>query len=750
MEFSSSKEATLFYASQGFRVLPLDPNSVEGKTPYLKGGVHRGTTSTDEILGWHDKFPEANWGVSCGKESGIAVLDIDPRNGGDVALEYLLKKYQGEGRLPQTPVVLTGGGGYHYWFRYPRNQEIKNRTIAPGVEIKVDGYYVLVPPSITQNVYKWAPKRGLEDIPLAEMPGWMVELAARGAQNFDFDDEGKVGPGQRNSYLTSLAGSMRRRGMHREAILAALKVENDIRCNPPISDEGELEHITDSISRYSAEDPALKEHDDDLDLDARMEALKSEEIILGYVIGGYDSTKTQIGYIMETLRPEHFMDASHRMIFKSLRKLFLASVGVDAENLKTEMQSTRDWGRDKINDEYIDNLVKRGARIVYPGDVRFNTMRVLSAYMLREAAIIFSNGAEASKKGKDDPEELISFVSARLMKLLDGGSEQQIYNMGESLDKVWKIIEAAERGEMMMNEPTGWEGLDETLIGLPKGELTIVAARPSQGKTAFVIQLAVQMLKLWHEKNEPGQVLFFSAEMTHEQLTMRNISRESEIDSTRIRSGKMTPEEKEKAKRADQMLRQKAANFWIDQTASPTGQYMMAKALSLHRPDNPVRLVIFDFLELIGDESGDRDPNKVTRIEEALKKLKQIAKQLNCAVVVLSQLKREVETRATLDNPPIPRPSDLRWSGMGEQLANQIIMLYYAWQFFKGGIPYKEEPDREAYEIHVPKNRDGKIGVVDLRFIREHGKFVDVGTREIQHPAMVTTSDIPFMTDDDE
>jgi replicative DNA helicase len=1052
---SSGKEAVLLLAAQGIPVFPVGIN----KKPFTENGFKDATTETAKILDWFDEFPDCNWAIATGHRSGIAVLDIDPRNGGDVSLRYMLDQYTKGQKLPTTPVVKTGGGGFHYYFKQPLTEVMRNRTIKPGVDVKTEGGYIIVPPSVTDAEYKWI--RSLDEVPLAEMPGWIVEMASKGAQNFEFDEGGKVAPGQRNNYLTSLAGTMRRRGFLPQAIQAALEQENELRCNPPV-DDYEIEHIVESVSRYEPEDPALKEHDDDLDLDVRMEAIKSEQIILGYILGNYDPTNVNSGFAIQSLDHSQFIDHPHRRIFKAIKALFFQSVKIDIENLQTELERMGDWGKEKIDETYIHTLIKRGSRIVYPADVRFHVNRIVEAYVLREASFIFSQGAEASKSGAEDPMSLISLVNGRLMKLLDSGSEKQIFHTKEATEKVRKLIADAKKGILNLNEPTGWKSIDEMIVGLPKGELSILAARPSQGKllcneepvltpngwvrngdlrpgdfvfgpdgkpsevlkifphkdyqivtvefndgtkirsswdhlwetsnraerkrgtssvkttreiadtltekggrrsnhhipnvepiqfpernllidpyvlgvwlgnghtdggritnadafvwdeivrrgyelgpntegknsgcetktiyglqnklreldllgnkhvpdiylissveqrldllrglmdtdghyapsanqttfstttpalrdavvelvlslggratygnarnkkyvhngktgfgkdswqvtvsfpndtnpfllprkakafrpvkrfttrkiikvyedgkadatcilvdnprhlyvarnyvlthnTAFALELATQMSRRWYSKKERGQVVIFSAEMTDLQLMTRNASREAEVDGVAIRTGQISAEEEERLNAALDML-DRETDIWIDQTSAPTGQYMLAKCLALHKPDNPVRLVIMDFLELVGEEPGSRsrDLNKVLRLEEALRKLKELAKQLNCVVIVLSQLSREVESRATINNPPIPRQSDLRWTGMAEQIANMIFMLYYPWHFWNGGIPFEEEPAFDHYEIHIPKNRDGKVGVVVMRFIKQFGKFIDL------------------------
>lgn len=238
----------LAYAARGWPVIPCRPH---GKEPLVAGGYRAATTDPDVIRGWWMRWPDANVGIPTGRPSGIIVIDVDPRHGGGETLLELPE-------LPQTVEVITGGGGRHLYFLAP-NQEIRCRpnALGPGLDLRGDGGYVLVPPSVhpSGRRYEWELSSHPEDVAIAPLPDWLIEWLAKPetASNTPqtVEDE-RIPAGRRNVTLTSLAGSMRRRGMTREAIKAALLAENAARCDPPLP-EDEVRRIAASVSRY---DPA--------------------------------------------------------------------------------------------------------------------------------------------------------------------------------------------------------------------------------------------------------------------------------------------------------------------------------------------------------------------------------------------------------------------------------------------------------------------------------------------------------------
>jgi len=237
------------YAGLKWQSFPCRPRD---KTPLVRW-ADVATTEDNMLLGWWDTTPAANIGIACGKRSGIVVVDVDADHDGFESLAELAIDY---GALPDTPMSKTGSGGRHIFFKHP-GVEIRNSAgkLGKGIDIRGDGGYVVAPPSVhpNGNRYEWIVKPS--QMPLAEMPEWMIELlqerqAAQIVQ--ERPGEGFV-VGERNNTLTKLAGSMRRKGFDEDQIFLALGDYNRKHCVPPLSD-GEVLQISRSVVRYPAPD----------------------------------------------------------------------------------------------------------------------------------------------------------------------------------------------------------------------------------------------------------------------------------------------------------------------------------------------------------------------------------------------------------------------------------------------------------------------------------------------------------------
>lgn len=221
------------------------------KHPLLSGGVKNATADLSRIRKLWTKWPEANVGIATGRVSGIVVLDIDPRHGGTESLGQLKDNY---GQFPDGPRVRTGGNGDHVYFRCP-NGGLKNRvSLLPGIDIRGDGAYVVGANSIHVSGARYLFVRGQtpEKRPLPPVPDWLLKLI-QPRETSSLKTESRIPEGQRNATLASLAGSMRARGMTRQAIEAALLEENRLRCDPPLNDT-EVLSIAASIARYLPND----------------------------------------------------------------------------------------------------------------------------------------------------------------------------------------------------------------------------------------------------------------------------------------------------------------------------------------------------------------------------------------------------------------------------------------------------------------------------------------------------------------
>lgn len=252
-----------YYLSRGWYVLPV--HSVEnvkcscrkincgdeGKHPMTRSGVKDATIDLSESKQWWLKWPNANVAIATGIKSGIVVLDIDPRNGGDETLAKLIKDI---GQLPSTVVADTGGGGQHYYFKYP-DVDIKggNNKLGVGIDVKSDGGYVVATPSVhvSGGLYRWKNGCGPDEIDLAELPDNIVKRLVGETANLVKVDAvpDVINKGQRNSFLFHEACSLRSKGHSRRNIETLLCQLNVTICNPPL-DDSEVFKIIVSASKY--------------------------------------------------------------------------------------------------------------------------------------------------------------------------------------------------------------------------------------------------------------------------------------------------------------------------------------------------------------------------------------------------------------------------------------------------------------------------------------------------------------------
>ncbi|MDH4201473.1 MAG: bifunctional DNA primase/polymerase [Phycisphaerae bacterium] len=253
-------QAALELAGHGLPVFPCrirTEGDKKAKSPYTRNGFKQASTATEQIKCWWANYPDAIIGMPTGVPSHLIVMDIDPRHGGDHSLQNLIDEH---GELPDTLTAITGGGGTHYYFKYP-GFPVKSSTskIASGIDIKADGGYVIVAPSGHENGnnYYWDGDFDLDDV--ADIPEWLLELITAedtATEANDNPDGNRIPEGQRNNTLASLAGNMRRVGMGESEILAAIQMTNQLRCNPPLL-ESEVVAIAKSVCRYEPDTVAV-------------------------------------------------------------------------------------------------------------------------------------------------------------------------------------------------------------------------------------------------------------------------------------------------------------------------------------------------------------------------------------------------------------------------------------------------------------------------------------------------------------
>lgn len=215
-----------------------------GKHPMTPSGYKDGTSERTIIRAWFNEEPQANLGIVTGKTSGIFVLDVDPRNGGDKSLEGLFSRY---GPFPATWTVKTGGGGAHYYFRYPGvGIATSHGKLGSGLDVQSDGAFVVAPPSIhiSQNNYQFAENLDPASMALANPPEWLVERTRTPATHVvtPVDEWRRIvcegaDDGDRNVMIARLAGHLLRKDVDALVVLNLLTAWNQVRCRPPLSDD---------------------------------------------------------------------------------------------------------------------------------------------------------------------------------------------------------------------------------------------------------------------------------------------------------------------------------------------------------------------------------------------------------------------------------------------------------------------------------------------------------------------------------
>ncbi len=302
-------------------------------------------------------------------------------------------------------------------------------------------------------------------------------------------------------------------------------------------------------------------------------------------------------------------------------------------------------------------------------------------------------------------------------------AEQKIFNIGEEgsrmkqgfqsmdtlvVDLLDRVQEMADNPNDITGVPTGFYDLDRMTSGFQAGDLVVLAARPSMGKTALAINIAEHVAL-----NEGLPVAVFSMEMGAAQLAVRVVGSIGRIDQTHLRTGKLSDEEWPRLTEAIEKLR--TVSLHIDESAGLNSSELRANARRLARKCGKLGLIVVDYLQLMsGSGGGGNGENRATELGEISRGLKMLAKELQCPVIALSQLNRSVETRTDKR----PMMSDLRESGAIEQDAD-IIMFIYRDDYYTKEL--SKEPG--VAEVIIAKQRNGPTGTVKLAFLKPITKF---------------------------
>ena len=437
--------------------------------------------------------------------------------------------------------------------------------------------------------------------------------------------------------------------------------------------------------------------------DLRMppQSIVSEKAVLGSIMLRKDALLD----IEDILFPDSFYSPKHKMIFQAMLDLALKNEPIDSlsiSNKLSELKSLENVGGNSYLAE-ITNSVPSSANIKHYAEI------VQKKFILRsliETSDYISELAFSENEGK--MEEILDEAEKRIFSVVNAPKNQKYINLKDALPEAFDRIEKLhDRKGELRGIPTGFRDLDNTLSGLQKSDLIILAARPSVGKTTLALDIARKAAT-----NHNKAVGIFSLEMSCQQLIDRMLSAESKVDAWKIRTGKNLHIESDFGRIRDAMQRLSKARIYIDDQAGNSITRMKASARRW-KAEKGLDLIIVDYLQLMSTARNyDSMVNQVTEISRSLKSL---AKELNVPVLALSQLSRAVESRGGK-----PRLSDLRDSGSIEQDADVVMFIH---RDDKG----KEESEKtNIAEILIEKHRNGPTGKVDLYFDEKTTTFIDL------------------------
>ena len=434
------------------------------------------------------------------------------------------------------------------------------------------------------------------------------------------------------------------------------------------------------------------------------------------VLGGLLLDNGAWDRVGDVLVDADFYRFEHRLVYGAIGKLVAESKPADVITVHEELQ--RQGKGDEVGGlAYLNSLaqyvpsasnIRRYAEIVRERSI----LRQLVSASDDIATSAFNTQGRPVAKILDDAEGKIFKIGEQSSRMKQGFQAMDSLVV-QLLDRVQEM---ADNPNDVTGVPTGFIDLDRMTAGLQPGDLVVLAARPSMGKTAFAINIAEHVAL-----HEQLPVAVFSMEMGASQLAVRIVGSIGRIDQGHLRTGKLTDEEWPRLTEAIERLRN--VSLHIDETPGLTPAELRANARRLARQCGKLGLIVVDYLQLMsGSSSGDE--NRATELGEISRGLKALAKELECPVIALSQLNRSLESRT--DKRPVM--ADLRESGAIEQDADMIVFIYRDEYYHK-----ETSPDKGLAEIIIGKQRNGPTGSFKLKFFGEYTRFDNLAYDTVGH-----------------
>lgn len=440
--------------------------------------------------------------------------------------------------------------------------------------------------------------------------------------------------------------------------------------------------------------------------------IEAEKAVLGSMMKDADA----VSDVIDVLRADDFYEKAHREIFKVMVDMYRKSIGIDImttysalNELKlAELVGGLTYLSKLVNDAIVSSNAKYYAETV----LAKSRMRGL----IREADAIRSKAFEPGS----DAEEVLDFAEQRIFEIAHRSQKKAYLDINDVFVENFKQLQELERNKgQLPGITTGFRDLDNMLSGLHKTDLIILAARPAMGKTSFALNIAQ------HAAEAGNSVLVFSMEMPAEQLGTRMLSMSASVEMEHMKNGMLTIDEWDALSDAQDSFED--LKLTVDDTSSLSILEMKNKCRRL-KAEKGLDLVVIDYLQLMS--LGNRVDNRVQEIAAITRNIKIMAKELDVAVILLSQLSRKSAEQSRL-----PQLTDLRDSGAIEQDADVVMFLHRDDYYNNGDEPAEVTPNvGSTCRVIIAKHRNGPTGYCDLAWVGKYTKFGNLASKSMEQP----------------
>lgn len=433
------------------------------------------------------------------------------------------------------------------------------------------------------------------------------------------------------------------------------------------------------------------------------------------VLGASMLSKEALGSVIEILKPEDFFDVNNKIAYEILVSMYMADKPIDFVTISEEFKAHGVFDRlggQPFIAELMDDVSVLANVTWHAGIVREHSIRrKLIEAGNRIVTLAYQNDKTTA--------EIIAEIEKLIFDASQNKNSSEFRHVRDIISPVFVGVEERlhRKGSHESGYPTGFADLDAYTGGFQPGSLNIIAARPSMGKTAFAMNIAQ-----FGGTDENVPVLVFSLEMPAEQLVLRMLSAESQVNLSQLNTGTFDTNSFGDVRRACDVLARREIYISDDSMLTALDFRTRCRRFKTKHPE--LGLIIVDYLQLMSSGTANANSSRQQEVAEISRMLKAVARELNCPVVALSQLSRAAEQR----NEKKPQLSDLRDSGAIEQDADVVILLFR--EDYYSDSEQNDEQDSKA-DIRIAKNRNGSTGTFHLTFRREFTRFMNYGGEAI-------------------